>query len=209
MTADGNLRYAGQGSPQIDAKLHMNLLDPNLLAVLAGPDAAAEAEAQEAPEGEATGDEPLPLEPIRAIDTRAEITVDKARYENYEAQNVKLNLRANKGVVRVPSFTGEAYGGKLDMQATFNAAEDVAKFNTKGKINGVQIEQLLAAMETEPMLEGKANVNWQLNSTGTTPNQLFNDLRGPIKLRANKSVLKGMGIEKELCEAVPWSTRSR
>ncbi|MEM1110519.1 MAG: AsmA family protein [Pseudomonadota bacterium] len=199
VTAKGSVRYAGTASPQIDAKLHMNLLDPALLA-LAGPEAAAEAEQVDA--AASTGDEPLPLEPLRAIDTRAEITVDEARYENYAAQNVKLKLRANKGIVRVTSFTGEAYSGKLDMQATLNAAEDEARFNSKGNIKGVQIAQLLAALETEPMLEGKANLDWQLNSRGTTANQLFEALNGPIKLRANKSVLKGIGIEKELCSAV-------
>ncbi len=196
--ATGEVAYNGGGSPQIDAKLHLNLLDPALLA-LAGPDAAEQAPASS---GDDTGDEPLPLELIRTIDTLAELTVDKAVYEAHTVENLVLKLRAAQGVVRVSTFTGEVHGGKLDMKAVFNASEDPARLNTRGGIEGVDIARLLTALETEPLLAGSANLEWQLNSKGVTPNELFSDLRGPITLSADESVLKALGIERELCEAV-------
>ncbi|HEY7776426.1 MAG TPA: AsmA family protein, partial [Kineobactrum sp.] len=74
MRGDGTLRYASFESPQIDATLHLNLLDPALL-LLAGPEAAT---AGTQANGTDTGDTPLPLEALRLADTRADIRVDRA-----------------------------------------------------------------------------------------------------------------------------------
>ena len=197
---DGSLRYAAVESPQIAAVLRMNLLNEALLA-LAGPDAAAAAQS-EATDEESTGDEPLPLEAIRALSTRFDLTVDKAVYEGYQVDNLRLKGRAVDGVAQIGSMTGDLFGGKLDLRATVNATGDTAKFNTKGAIEGVDIAALLQAAEVEANVTGTATMDWQLNSQGATSNQLVKALTGPANLTTDGVVLEDVGIEKMMCEAV-------
>ena len=208
---EGSVRYASFETPKIDADLHLNQFDPALLA-LAGPDAAAAdaaaadaAAADEAAPKEGSGDpgnEPLPLDAIRAIDTRAVLLIDSANFSGHVVEKVQVRLRAVDGIVKLNKFTGKVHGGKLDMKATFNGQHNKAILNTKGGVEGMNIAKALKAMESEPVAKGKANLQWQLKGSGRTSNELVSALNGPIDLLTSDVVLNSLSVEKMLCEAV-------
>lgn len=195
---EGTLRYANFESPQIDTRLQLNLFDPALLA-LAGPQAAAD---ETADTDAGNGDEPLPLDAIRLIDTRADLSIERAVFDAHTVNNLQVKLRAVDGVVQVSSLTGDLHGGKLDLQATFNGQHNSASLKTNGGLTGMDIATALAAMESEPLVSGSADLDWTLNSKGRTTNELIGALQGPIKLRTEQVVLQDMSVEHMLCQAV-------
>ena len=197
--AEGQLRYAAFESPQIDTQLRLNLFTPALLA-LAGPEAAA-AEAT-APVPEDTQDTPLPLDALRLMDTRADLSIDKVIWGAHIVDNLKAKMRVNKGAANFPSITGDIHGGRLDMKASLNAKHSLAKVNTKGGISNIDIAKVLVASEVEPILTGKANLAWKLNGQGNTSGAITQTLKGPIDLQTQEAVLKDMAVEKMLCEGV-------
>jgi uncharacterized protein involved in outer membrane biogenesis len=197
--AQGQLRYASFESPQIDANLHLNRFTPALIA-LAGPDAGAASSNTSAPEGDE--DTPLPLDALRVMDTRAKLRIDEVLWDGHRVTDLKANLRVVKGAAILPSVTGNVHGGQLQMKANLNAKHSLAKLNTQGSLSAVDISQALAAAELEPMMSGKASLDWKLHGEGNTSGALTNTLRGPISLQTEAAVLLGMGVEKMLCEAV-------
>lgn len=201
---EGTVRYASFETPQINADLKLNQFDPVLFA-LAGPDAGAAAETEKV--DSAGGDEPLPLDAIRAIDTKATLAIERAVFSGHPVENMQVKLRAVDGVVRVNSLTGKLHGGKLAMKAVFNAQHNTAKLSTNGSLSGLNIARALKAMESEPLMTGKANLTFKLNSSGSTSNALIEAMSGPIQLDTKKVVLQKMGIEKMLCEAVALANR--
>jgi uncharacterized protein involved in outer membrane biogenesis len=201
----GSLRYASFESPQVDASLQLNLLDPALLA-LTGPEAAAAASGDTPP---ASGDEPLPLDAIRLIDTRADLSIDQARFEAHTVSDLRVKLRAVDGVIQITSLTGDLHGGKLDLQATFNGKHNTAKLNTRGSLTAMDIATALAAAEADPILTGTANLNWQLNSKGRSVNELIAALSGPIKLLTEQVVLQEMSVEQMVCQAVALTNQEQ
>lgn len=144
----------------------------------------------------------LPLAAIRGIDSRARLAIDSALLAGHELQNLLLEIRAVDGLVQVNSLTGEVHGGKLSLQATFNGKHNTATLETNGKLTGLDISTALAANGSKPTASGKANLDWQLDSRGRTGNELVGALSGPIKLATAEVVLKDIGIESMLCEAV-------
>lgn len=197
--AEGQLRYAAFESPQIDTQLRLNLFTPALLA-LAGPEAAA-AETT-APTSGDTEDTPLPLDALRLMDTRADLSIDKVIWGAHTVSNLKAKMRVNKGAANFPRITGDIHGGRLDMKASLNAKHSLAKVNTQGGITAVDIAQVLVASEVDPILTGKANLTWKLNGQGNTSGAITQTLKGPIDLQTEKAVLKNMAVEKMLCEGV-------
>jgi uncharacterized protein involved in outer membrane biogenesis len=177
MAGDGKVRYAGKQSPQIDATVHLNLLDPALLA-LAGPDAAQASQAEAPP----ADSELLPLATLREIDTHADLTIDKAVFDAHTINNLRLEATAKDGLIKVTTITGQVHGGQLNAGATLDATGDVARMSTRGA--------------------GKASTTWQLNSRGNSTDDLIANLRGPATLTTKGVVLKDIGIEKMLCQAV-------
>ena len=197
--ADGQLRYAAFESPQIDTQLRLNQFTPALLA-LAGPEAADTKPVQSSPEE--AEDTPLPLDALRVIDTRADLSIDKVIWGAHQVDNLKAKLRVNKGAANFPSITGDIHGGKLDMKASLNAKNSLAKINTRGTLSNIDIAQALVASEVEPVLSGKASLNWKLNGEGNTSGAITQTLKGPIDLLTEQAVLKDMAVEKMLCEGV-------
>jgi uncharacterized protein involved in outer membrane biogenesis len=196
--AKGKVRYASFESPQVDAILKLNQFSPALLA-LAGPEAAS-ADATETTA--ASGDEPLPLDAIRLIDTRARLAIEQAVFEPHVVTDVKVSLRAKEGVITVDTFTGKLHGGELDLTATFNGKHNTASLVTEGKVDALDIATALAAMESEPVFSGSASLDWKLNGRGHTPNELVAALKGPINLTTAEPALRGMSVEGMLCQAV-------
>jgi uncharacterized protein involved in outer membrane biogenesis len=200
---EGSVRYASFESPQIEAKLQLNRFNPALLA-LAGPEAAASAgdqPAAESPQGD-SGDTPLPLDALRSIDTRARLQIDEATFDGHTIRNLKANLRAKEGDIRLTGLKGQLHGGQLDLSARFNARHNSAKLTLKGGLNKLDIATALAAMEAEPLMTGTASMDLTLKSGGRTSNELIQALRGPVTLTTDQVVLKGMALEKTLCRAV-------
>jgi len=207
MQGDGKLRYASFETPQIDANLHLNKFDPALLA-LAGPDAATAADNDSSTGGASTdGDQPLPLNAIRAIDTRARLLIDQADFSGHVVNKMRVNLRVVDGIARVTALKGNLHGGALDVKATFNGQHNIAKLNTAGGLTGMDIAQALKAMDSEPIMTGKVDIQWRLNSNGSTSNQLVEAMRGPIDLLTSEVTLQELGVEKMLCGAVALVNR--
>lgn len=204
VTGEGQLRYASFETPQVDAKMHFNKFDPALFA-LAGPTAATSKES--AAQAPASGDEALPLNAIRAIDTRAALSIDEVNLSGHKLSGVQLKLRAVDGIVKLFPFTGTLHGGQLNANTTFNAQHNPAKFFSKGELSGLSIAQALEAMESEPIMTGSTDLEWKLNSKGSSTNQLIEAMNGPIDLLTSEVVLQSLGVEKMLCEAVALANR--
>lgn len=214
---EGSLRYASFESPQIVAKLHLNQFDPAVMA-LAGPQATAaipKADSSSSPDNSMSpkavgdGDQVLPFNAIRAIDTRAALSIDRAIFSGHVVEKVNVKIRAVDGIVKLNRMTGKLHGGKLDMKAVFDAKHKNATLSTKGGLSGMNISKALEAAEAEPIAKGEADLEWKLKSSGRTSNQLIEAMSGPINLVTRKVELSNMGIEKMLCEAVALTNREK
>lgn len=204
MQGSGKLRYASFESPQIDADLSLNLFDPVLFA-LAGPEAAASAD-EPTP---ASGDEPLPLDALRTIDTRAALRIDKASFGDHDLENVAVQLRAVEGEVTLRELTAAVHDGQLQASATFNGRLNTAQLQTSGTVQALDLASAMAAGEAAGRLRGKASLNWKLNGSGRTQNELLRSLAGPVQLDTADVVLVGTNVNKLLCQAVALTNQEK
>lgn len=196
----GTVRYAGFESPQIDANLALNLLDPALL-LLAGPEAATQAPAEDSGE--------LPLDALRTIDTRAALRVATARFGAHEVKDLELNLRAVDGNIDIGRLRGAVHGGTLDARANFNARLSTAQLQTSGALAGLDIATAMAAAESTAPVSGRADLDWQLRSSGRTTDELIAGLTGPIKLTTQGVTLAGTNVEYMLCRTVALANQAQ
>lgn len=203
----GTLRYAAFESPQIDARLAFNQFNRALFA-LAGPEAAVKG-AEESDGPAASGDEPLPLDAIRSIDTRAELTITQAVFGAHTLQELQVKLRAIDGNVSIPRLTGLLHGGQLNMKAVFDGRHNSAELQTSGSLTGLDLATALAAVESQPVLTGRATLDWEVRGRGRTPNELVEALVGPLTLTTENVVLQDMAVEQMLCQAVALVNQQR
>lgn len=196
VTGGGEVRYAANESPQIDARLKLNRLAPALL-VLAGPEAAQ----QSAPSGSDSSDT-LPLDAIRAIDSRVNLSVDKAEFDTLMIEQLALQARAKEGVITIKKLAGQIYGGALKANAVFNGRHNVARLSVKGQLAGLDLAQAVAAQKLDVKVSGKAGLTFDVSSAGKTVTALRMALNGPVSLEAPGAVVEDVAAEKMFCQAV-------
>ncbi len=211
----GTLRYASFESPQVDADLVFNLLDPaalGLVGAAAAPEAsraAASDASAAAKRGKTTpaetderAEEPLPLDAIRGVDGRVRLAVDKAVIGAHDINDLRVQVRAREGVIKLRSLTGELHGGKLKAKATFDGKHRRARLETQGTLTALDMASALRAAEARPLLTGMADIEWELESRGRTRTELIEELAGPIDIDAEKAELKDISVEGMLCQVV-------
>ncbi|MEM6606527.1 MAG: AsmA family protein [Pseudomonadota bacterium] len=200
MSGMGKVRYASFESPQIDADLALTELNPALL-VLAGPDAAAAGDMNEA-STPAADQTPLPLHALRMIDTRAKLKIDTVVIEPHILTDVEATLRVVDGEVTLEPVQADVYGGKIDLKLGLDGRYNLAKLSAKGGVNGLDIGRAAAAMEIAVEASGAANLNWEVTGTGATVEALKASLTGPIDFTTAEVTLVGVQTQQMLCKAV-------
>ncbi len=127
----------------------------------------------------------------------------------HTVNNMHASLLALDGVIQVTQLTGELHGGRLEASGTLNARHNAVTLDTSGSISRLDIASALAATESKPTLTGSATVDWQLHSQGSSVKELTAALHGPIKLTTDEVALKGVSVEKLLCQAVALSNKEQ
>ncbi len=120
----------------------------------------------------------------------------------HTVSDLRATLRIADGVIRLSTLTAVLYGGKLALQGTFDGSQDTATLETSGRLEQADIAAALAASGAQPVLSGKASIDWNLASRGRTRNELVAALTGPIRLAGSQVVLNDISIEQLLCQAV-------
>ncbi len=192
----GTLRYAANESPQIDARMKFDKLNPALL-VVAGPEAAKTTDANTA-----AGSDAIPFDLLRSIDNRVSVEIGSAEFDTLVVKQLKLKARAVQGVVKFSELKGMIYGGQLDARGELNARLNTAKLALKGKLDGLNIGEAVAAQNIDLALAGKASADLNITSSGKTFTQLRTHLNGPVSFKAPGVELKDIALEKQFCQAV-------
>jgi uncharacterized protein involved in outer membrane biogenesis len=189
---EGELRYAGFDSPQVDAKLSMNRFTPALLA-LAGPEAAA---------SPAPAPAAIPYDALRAPDLQARLRIGEVALNGHLLRDIDATLRLREGTMELSDVAATLHGGELALAATLDARYAPATLESTGTLDGLQLAQALAPLELELSASGSADLSWTLESRGSDGDALLRALTGPVTLRTEAVELEDVAIEEAFCRVV-------
>ena len=154
----------------------------------------------EAPtESKATGDEPIDLSALKALNANGSIRIGKLNYGKTKVSNVRIDLKADDGVATLSPLSANLYGGdmkgslRLDARATPNIA-------FKQTMTSVSVGPLLQDTINNDMLSGKGTVNVDITTKGSTVNTFKKSLAGTSSLALADGAIKGIDIAGQIRE---------
>lgn len=154
---------------------------------------------EDAPKTQTTGNEPIDLSALKALNANGSIRIGKLNYGNTKLSNVRIDLKADDGVATLAPLSANLYGGdmkgslKLDARAT----PDIA---FKQTISSIAIGPLLQDTINNDMLSGKGNVNVDITTKGNTVNTFKKNLAGTSSLALADGAIKGIDIAGQIRE---------
>jgi AsmA protein len=146
-----------------------------------------------------TIDAPVNLRFLHQMEGEFNIQASRLVYEQYQFRDFKLQSDLRAGVLRVNQLSGKSWGGQIATTGVIDARNQRMAF--KGNAAGVNVNGLLKDVANKDILEGVGQVNFDINTVGSTVNQLKAALNGEAALQLRDGSLKGINLAKSFRQA--------
>ncbi len=146
-----------------------------------------------------SGDTPVDLGGLRALDGDFALRVGRFAYRHYTVDDARLEATLEGGMLRVTSLQGAAWGGQFDARGLADARASRVAVN--GVARGVDIQRLLADVSGKHTLEGTGTLDVDLEAAGRTAQEMQSRLAGRAALDIRDGAIRGINLAKRLREA--------
>ena len=170
-------------------------LPPPQAAGRAGAPSAGGKEGAAAPAGGApvaTADKPIDLSGLKGLNANGSVRIGALAFRRVKAQNVNIGLRAAGGRLDIAPLNATLYQGTLSGTVSVNA--NTSQFAIREQLTGVALGPLLRDAAGFDRLEGRGNVNVDVNATGTTADALKRALNGSARIELRDGAVKGINL---------------
>ncbi len=104
---------------------------------------------------------------LKTVDVKGKLRVDELRAARLKSSQFAAELRAGADTLSIEPLQAKLYGGSLQGEFALQAGADAPQFSTRQKLEGVQIDTLLADLYgDEARLSGKGNATLNLSAQG-------------------------------------------
>ncbi len=199
----GNLAVTNFAKPAIDFKLGLNAIDldrylpPQSKGETPPPREKPKAKTNAKPvtpgaaSGAATG---LPVEMLRGLDIRGSLTAGKLTVAKAQLSNVKLNISAKDGDIKLSPLGAEIYQGKYSGNIGLDARGKQPRLSLDESLTGIQVEPLLKDLTGKARLAGTGNFKAKLTAQGATPEAMKRTLTGKGEFAFHDGAIKGVNL---------------
>ncbi|MEW6562652.1 MAG: AsmA family protein [Pseudomonadota bacterium] len=146
-------------------------------------------------------EQPFDLSALKSLNLEGTLRIGSLKAANVKLSQLKLEMKAQNGVVNVSPLSANLYQGSLNGGVTVNAAQATPGFAIHQNLNGVNVAPLLKDAAGFDTLEGKGNVAVNVTTQGNTVGALKKGLNGAMSLNLADGAIRGINIAKKLREA--------
>ncbi len=137
------------------------------------------------------------------VDTnwQGKINVNNLIINKITFNNLRINTTNNAGHITFAPIKANLYNGSVDAQATVLANKSVPDYSFSATVAHVNIGQALTSMAHKQVMDGNANFNTQITTSGNTHNAIMRNLNGSGQLLVNNGKLFGFNLDSLVAQA--------
>lgn len=184
------LAVNGFAAPAIRYDLELDQFDADLF--LPQQPAAQPVEKTTAPE------QPFDLSALKPLNLEGSVRVGALKAANVKVKQLRVDLKAKGGQVKVAPFSASLYGGSIAADAALDALK--SQFALNARLNGIEIGPLLQDALKMDFLSGKGAVGLNVTTRGDRVSLLKKNLNGSLALNLADGAVKGINLAKSLRE---------
>lgn len=148
-------------------------------------------------EGQATEPEqPFDLTALKSLNIDGSLRVGALKALNVKVKQLRVDMKAKDGVVKVAPFTASLYNGKLDSNIVIDASKSQAAFAANAKMSGVELGALMQDAMKMDFISGQGNVDINITSRGNMFSLLKKSLNGKLSVHLADGAVKGINLAK-------------
>ncbi len=140
-----------------------------------------------------TGDAPIDLSALKALNANGSIRIGNLRYGKTKASNVRVDLKAANGIATIAPLSANLYQGSMNGSLSVDA-RNTPSIAFKQDMKGIAIGPLLVDAINNDMLDGKGTLNVDVTASGNTVGAMKKALNGKSSLQLADGAIKGIDI---------------
>ncbi|MDP3211202.1 AsmA family protein [Methylotenera sp.] len=140
-----------------------------------------------------TGDAPIDLSALKALNANGSIRIGNLRYGKTKASNVRVDLKAANGIATIAPLSANLYQGSMNGSLSVDA-RNTPSIAFKQDMKGIAIGPLLVDAINNDMLDGKGTFNVDVTASGNTVGAMKKALNGKSSLQLADGAIKGIDI---------------
>jgi AsmA protein len=146
------------------------------------------------PAQEAAAEAPPQLEGLRKLNLNGKLSVAKMKATGLSYSDVRLDVKARDGVVRMHPIGAQLYSGSYSGDITLDVRKQTPRVSVNEKVSGVQAGPLLKDLIGDDKLSGTANLTAKFTGNGLTPDELRRTVNGNAAFSFSEGAVKGVNI---------------
>jgi uncharacterized protein involved in outer membrane biogenesis len=201
---DADLLYQVSNSPQIDAAFRADRLDLDSIQPASSATQSPESDGTAASDAEPSTQVPpvpVPVGPLRDLDLQLSVDAKSMVTSGQEISNAQVLFRVVDGISDMKYLRGVLHQGQLDTRMKIDARKPDIKATIDGGMKGVQIDSLLTSVGSPGTAVGRVDMEWDIESTGVTPQDLQLNVDGQLAVDGLNVEITALGVQGLLCEA--------
>ncbi|ATL91431.1 AsmA family protein [Aeromonas sp. CU5] len=141
------------------------------------------------------------LSALKGVDLDGRLQLGSLRLKGLDLGAVDLQVALAKGLLTLKQFSATVAGGQVNANGVLDARQQPATYKVHKQVAGVNIRPLLQILAHSDLLEGKGDLDVQVQGRGLSALALRNQMQGKVTLKLSDGALHGINLPEMIREA--------
>jgi len=138
----------------------------------------------------------LPVQLLKALAFKADLTIDKLNYAGINLNNITVKAEDDGQKINVSDLSAKLYGGTIQLKGALDMKGKVPDLDVTAKLNNVQMESLLKDLKDTDEISGNAQIDAKIIASGTTDQEMIRKMNGDLAIELKDGMIKPLQILK-------------
>ncbi|WP_421245784.1 AsmA family protein [Aeromonas sanarellii] len=154
-----------------------------------------------APANRALSTQEPDLAALKAVDLTGRLQLGSLRLKGLDLSAVDLQLALAGGQLSLKQFGAGVAGGQVTAIGVLDARQQPARYQISKRVQGVEVRPLLQTLAQTDLLEGKGDLEVEVQGSGLSEQALRSRMQGKASLRLRDGALHGINLAEMIREA--------
>ncbi|MFQ2413251.1 AsmA family protein [Aeromonas caviae] len=141
------------------------------------------------------------LTALKSVDLAGRLQLGSLRLKGLDLSAVDLQLALAGGQLTLKQFSAGVAGGKVTASGLLDARQQPARYQVHKRVQGVDVRPLLQTLAQTDLLEGKGDLEVQVQGSGLSEQALRSRMQGKVNLKLSDGALHGINLAEMIREA--------
>lgn len=141
------------------------------------------------------------LTALKAVDLAGRLQLGSLRLKGLDLSAVDLQLALAGGQLTLKQFSAGVAGGQVTASGLLDARQQPARYQVHKRVQGVDVRPLLQTLAQTDLLEGKGDLEVEVQGSGLSEQALRSRMQGKVNLRLSDGALHGINLAEMIREA--------